>query len=93
MTKQVNENTQNWFDGEVLEKLMSRGKLFKALKKTRLHNDKESYKKTKFDALKLIAAKKKAIFNGKLSESVGKPKESWNTLKSVGMPKKMVVSN
>ena len=33
MTKQVNENTQNWFDGEVLEKLMSRGKLFKALKK------------------------------------------------------------
>ena len=93
MTKQVNENTQNWFDGEVLEKLMSRGKLFKALKKTRLHNDKESYKKAKFDELKLIAAKKKAIFNGKLSESVRKPKESWNTLKSVGMPKKMVVSN
>ena len=42
---------------------------------------------------KLIAAKKQAFFNEKLSESVAKPKELWNTLKSLGMPKKTVVSN
>ena len=46
-TKRVKENTQNWFDGEVLEKLRSRDKLFKAFKKTRLHIDKELYKKAK----------------------------------------------
>ena len=40
-TKRVRGNTQNWFDGEVLEKLRSRGKLFKAFKKTRLHIDRE----------------------------------------------------
>ena len=36
-----------WFDGEVLEKLRSKDKLFKAFKKTRLHIDKELYKKAK----------------------------------------------
>ena len=84
-TKRVKGNTQNWFDGEVLEKLRSRDK--------RLHIDKELYKKAKYDAQKLIAAKKQAFFDEKLSESVGKPKELWNTPKSLGMPTKTVVSN
>ena len=46
-TKRVKRYTQNWFDGEVLEKLRSKDKLFKAFKKTRLHIDKELYKKAK----------------------------------------------
>ena len=49
-TKRVKENTQNWFDGEVLEKLRSRDKAFKAFEKTSLHIDKELCKKTKYDA-------------------------------------------
>ena len=59
----------------------------------RLHIDKELYKKAKYNAQKLIAAKKQAFFDEKLSESVGKPKELWDTLKYLGMPKKTVVSN
>ena len=31
-TKRVKGNSQNWFDGEVLEKCRSRDKLFKAFK-------------------------------------------------------------
>ena len=38
--------TQNWFDEEVLEKLRSRDKLFTPFKKSRLHIDKELYKKS-----------------------------------------------
>ena len=72
--------------GEVL------GKLFKTFI-TRLHINKELYKEAKYDTQKLIAAKKKAFFDEKLSESAGKPKELWNTLKSLGMPKKTVVCN
>ena len=53
------ENTQNWFDGEVLEKLRSRDK-------TRLHINKELCKKAKYDAQKLIAAKKPAFFDEKM---------------------------
>ena len=57
-TKRVKGNTQIWFDGEVLEEIRSRNKLYKVLKKARLHIDKEFYKKAKYDAQKLIAAKK-----------------------------------
>ena len=56
-SKRVKGNTQKWFDGEVLEKLNLRNKLFKKFKKSRLHIDKELYKKSKHDALKLIASK------------------------------------
>ena len=54
-SKRVKGNIQNWFDGEVLEKLNLRNKLFKKFEKLRLHIDKELYKKSKYDALKLIA--------------------------------------
>ena len=57
--KRVKGNTQIWFDGEVLEKLNFRNKLFQKFKKSRLHIDKELYKKSKYDPLKLIASKKK----------------------------------
>ena len=92
-SKRVKGNTQKWFDGEVLEKLNLRNKLFKKFKKSRLHIDKELYKKSKYDALKLIASKKQAFFEEKLSETIGKPKELWESLKSLGMPKRTVISN
>ena len=65
-SKWVKGNTRKWFDGEVFEKLNQRNKLFKKFKKTRLHIDKEFYKKSKYDTLKLIASKKQAFFEEKL---------------------------
>ena len=56
--KRVKENTQKWFNGGVLEKLILRNKLFKKFKKSRLNVDKELYQKSKHDGLKLIASKK-----------------------------------
>ena len=70
-----------------LKNLQVKDNLFKAFKKVRLHIDKELYKRAKYGAQELIAAKKQAFFDEKLSEIVGKPKES------LGMPKKTIVSN
>ena len=67
--KWVKGNTQKWFDGEVLEKLNSRDKLFQKFKKSRLHIDKELLKKAKYMALKLIATKKQ-VFLKKKSQKV-----------------------
>ena len=92
-TKRVKANTQKWFEGEVLENMNTRGKLFKNFKKSRLHIDKELYKKAKYNTLKLITAKKRAFFDDKLSENIGKPKELWETLKSLDMPQKTLISN
>ena len=58
-SKRVKGNTQKRVGGEVLEKLNLRSKFFKKFKKSRLHIDKELNEKSKYDALKLIALKKK----------------------------------
>ena len=92
-TKRVKANAQKSFDGEVLENINTRDKLFKKFKKSRLHINKELYKKAKYNRLKLIAAKKREFFDDKLTENVGKPKELWETLKSLGMPHKSLISN
>ena len=90
-TKRVKANIQKWLDGEVLEN--TRDKLFKRFKKSKFNIDKELYKKAKDNTLKLITVKKIAFFDDKLSECIGKPKELWETLKFLGMPKKTLISN
>ena len=62
-TERIKGDTQNWFDGEVLQKLSLREKIFKKIERTRLHNDKELNKKTKYYPLKFIPAKKQAVFD------------------------------
>ena len=56
-TRRVKANTQKGFDGEVLENVNIRDKLFKRFQKSRLHTDKGLYKKVKYNTLKLITAK------------------------------------
>ena len=75
----------------MLEKSNLRNKLFKKFKKSRLHIHKELYKKSKYDALKLIASID--FFEEQLSETIGKSKELWESVKALGMPNKMVISN
>ena len=50
-------------------------------------------KKAKYDASQLITTKKHAFFKEKLSETIGKPKEFWESLQSLGMPNKTVIPN
>lgn len=92
-TRRVKANTQKGFDGEVLENVNIRDKLFKRFQKSRLHTDKGLYKKVKYNTLKLITAKERQFFDDKLSEYIENPKEIWQTLKSFDMPKKILISN
>ena len=79
-SKQVKGNTQKWFDGEVFEKLNLRNKIFKKFRKSRLHIGKELYKKSKYDALKLIASKNKHFLKRSSQERLVNPKNYENTL-------------
>ena len=59
-----------------------------------MHNDDNLYKKAKYHALKLIKQKKSQFYREKLKENIGKPKELWKALKSLGLhSKKGTVSN
>ena len=79
-TKQVKGNTEKWFDREVLEKLNSRDKHFQKFKKSRLHIDKELFKKAKYDALKLIATKNRLLLKKKSRKVLVNQKNYGNPL-------------
>ena len=77
---QVKGSTQKWFDGKLLGKLNLRNKLFKKFKKSRLHIDKALYRKSKYDALKLIASKNKYFLKRGSQKRLGNPKNYGNPL-------------
>ena len=63
-------------------------KKFKTFKKSKSVLHEEIYKDSKYFVRKLIKNKKKVFFENKLKENIGKPKELWKTLKSLGLPQK-----
>ena len=84
----VKNRTEEWFDGEIAESIKNRDKLFKKYKKSKLHNDKEQFKAARNSTKSLIDKKKKSFFKEKLSENIGKPKELWKSLNSLGLSSK-----
>ena len=46
-TKQFKSNSQEWVDGEVLESIALRDKLFKKFKRSKINVDKEIYNKAR----------------------------------------------
>ena len=61
-SRRIKQNSQEWFDGEAAEKISVCGKLFKKLKKSKLHIDNEIYKIAQYEVQKLISYKKKTLF-------------------------------
>ena len=55
----IKNDNQEWFDGEVLEKIRIRDKLFTKYKKSRLNVDKDIYHNARNVAHSLILKKKK----------------------------------
>ena len=86
--RRIKHNSQEWFDAEISEAIKNRDKLLEKFKKSRLHIDKKLYNADRYKVQKLIFNKKKDYSENKLNECIGKPKELWNTLKSLGLPNK-----
>ena len=87
-TRRIKQNSQEWFDDEVAEKINVRDKLLKKFKKSKLHIDKEIYTIARHEVQKLISYKKKKFFENRLNDSIDKPKEILKVLKSLGLPNK-----
>ena len=82
----VKSNSQDWFDAEINEE--RRDKLLAKFKKSRSDSDNENYKKSRNKVQRMIKDKKKNFVIGKLNDNIGKPKELWKSLKSLGLPSK-----
>ena len=81
----VKNNTSDWFDGEIAEKIHTRDKLSKRFKLTKLYVDEEISKEAQKVVQNLIWKKKKAYFEEKLKENRKSPKKLWKTLKNLGL--------
>ena len=84
----VKSNSQDWFDAEINEEIERWDKLLAKFKKSRSHSDNENYKKSRNKIQHMIKDKKKNFVIGKLNNNIGKPKELWKSLKSLGLPSK-----
>ena len=73
--KRIKRNSEEWFDSEISEKLIIRDQLFKKYKKTRLHVDKEIYKRARHSVQNLIAKKKREFFEYKHKKCISKLKD------------------
>ena len=85
----INNNMQEWFNREIVEFIHVWEKLFKKFKK--LHIDEEYYKKLSIK-FKIFLRKRK-FYETNLRQKINKPKELWKTLKSMGLPSKVVTAS
>ena len=51
-----------------------------------MHIDKDICNAARYKVRKMIFYKKRSLFEKKLSESIGKPKDLWKALKSLELP-------
>ena len=86
-SRRIKQNSQEWFDGEVTEKISVRDKF----KRSTLHIDKEIYKTARYEVQKLISYKENKFFENRLNDSIGKHRELWKALKSLCLSSKTSV--
>ena len=86
-SRRVKQNSQELFDGEVAAKISVRDKF----KRLTLHIDKEIYKTARYEVQKLMSYKENKFFEKRLNDSIGKPRELWKALKSLGLSSKMSI--
>ncbi len=72
-------------DQEVLEGIRIRDKLLTKFRSSKIHIDYVNFKRARNHVQNLIKKKKKSYIVGKLNENIGKPKDLWKCLKSLGL--------
>ena len=67
----VKGHTEDWFDGEIMERIKNRDKLLKKYKKSKLEVDHKIYSEAKLLASTLIKSKKRNYFKQNIIENTG----------------------
>ena len=89
----IKNSSKEWFDEEILEEIEKRDKLLAKFKKCRQPSDSQNYKIARNKVQGMIKKKQKNFIAEKLNQNIGKPKELWKSLKSLGLPSKQQSSS
>ena len=81
----IRKDTQEWVDHGVLEGIRIRDRLLTKFGSSKTHVDYVNFKKDRNHVQNLIKKKKKSFIVGKLNENVGRPKELWKCIKTLGL--------
>ena len=85
---------QDWFDAQIMGTILKRDKYSKNSKNLTCMSIKIIRKEWgRNEVQKLIRAKKKAYFEKKLTENIGKPKELWKSLKVLSLKFERYISS
>ena len=84
----VKGHTEDWFDGDIMERIKNRDKLLKKYKQLKLEVDHQIYREAKFVASTLIKSKKKTTLNKKLLKILVIQKNSGKLLILLVFPQK-----
>ena len=88
-TARVKNNTPEWFDQDIFQKIKIRRKAFKKFKKSKLHIDYDFYRQARNSVIQTIKRKKESFIKDELAENINEPKKLWKTIKSLGLPSKI----
>ena len=88
-TIRVKNITNEWFDGEIGEKIRQIGdKLLRKFKKSKLSVDEILFEEARNTVQALIKDKKRKLLLGKLPENIGKPRELWKIIRKLSLREK-----
>ena len=87
----IQNYSHDWFDGEILDKIILRDNRLKKVKAFRLNVDEQLYKEAKITVQELFKNKKRDFYQERLRENVDRPKELWKALKSLDLSSKMTL--
>ena len=91
-SSRIKNSANKWFDGEIAEKIHTQVKLYKKFESAKLHVDKEVNKEVHKLVQNLILKKRKACSEKKkLKETIANPEKFWETLKELGLQKKVTL--
>ena len=71
----IKNNTQEWVDRGIAELIHVREKLILEFKKSKVHNDENTFKKAKYQAQNLMRKNKRKLYETNLRQKINKPKE------------------
>ena len=89
----IKDNTQEWFNREMVESIHAREKLFLKFQMSKLHIDEKNYKKVRYQVQNISRKKKREFYEANIRQKINKPKELWKTLKFTGVPSKAVTTS
>ena len=84
----IKTHSQEWFDEEIREHIALRDKMLAKFKKLDKECDDQKYKNARNRVQTMTERKKRNFVVDKLNQDIGKPKELWKSLKTLGLPSK-----